>query len=180
MHTTRFLVGRFAVAAALLFLASTAYAGVKAGIMCDFEGSADGWKGAEGISETPKSVDTWASHGKGSLKANIEIKAGGKYYVALTRDQNFTGMKKLTVDVKGDASGTLPEPLTAKLAIKVTDAWKWTDSGAQPVSADKPTTLVLDLTKIASIDSVKEIGVEFYAKGGSGKSAFYIDNVAIE
>ncbi|MFT6992839.1 MAG: mannan endo-1,4-beta-mannosidase, partial [Paraglaciecola sp.] len=65
----------------------------------------------------------------------------------------------------------------AKFYIKTGNAWTWKDSVATLLNNDQQASLNIDLSGVADLDQVKEMGLFLSLDSGSGQTAIYVDNV---
>ena len=145
----------------------------------NFEGSTQGWSAAN-VNAGPWSVNEWAANGSSSLKADVSL-GNRSYDLKLTQAHNFSGKSQLQARVRHAAWGNLGSGMSAKLYIKVGSNWAWYDGGAVTINSGSTTTLTLNLSGIANLGSVNEIGVSFSSPtNSSGTSAIYLDYVTLQ
>ncbi|MFE5584130.1 glycosyl hydrolase [Kitasatospora sp. NPDC056531] len=148
----------------------------------DFESGTQGWTGYQ-VLHGPWQVTEWASHGSGSLKADVDL-AGKPAFLNRVGPLDLSGDTTLSVTARTAPWGNQAGGSTAKLYVRTgasadSSSWAWIDCGATAANA-KGIRLTLDLTKVADRAHVREIGVEFDpAPGASGQSAVYLDDVRL-
>ncbi|WP_310550605.1 glycoside hydrolase family 5 protein [Paenibacillus glufosinatiresistens] len=146
----------------------------------DFEGSTQGWSGAN-VSAGPWSVDEWSSKGRNALKADIVMSPYSQHYLMLTQNRSLTGKTNLSATVKHASWGTVGSGLYAKLYVKTGSSWNWYEGETVKLNAAGGTTLSINLSPVANLGEVREIGVQFVASSNSvGQTAVYVDNVTLQ
>ncbi|MFD2673513.1 glycosyl hydrolase [Marinicrinis sediminis] len=147
-------------------------------ILADFEGSTENWSGNNVNGDLAVSAD-WSAHGSSSLKAPVLL--GNKQVeVKLTKSYDFTGKTTLQATVKQGEAGQYGSGVTAKLFVKTGSGWTWHDSGSVAVTS-AGTVLSLDLSTVANVGDIKEIGIEFSCPAdSSGEANLYIDHLLIQ
>ncbi|MGO4109738.1 glycosyl hydrolase [Paenibacillus sp. YAF4_2] len=144
-----------------------------------FENSTQGWAGFN-LSGGPWLATDWAGIGNNSLKADITL-GGGEYFLSYTGANNFSGKTKLTAQVKHATWSNAGSGLTAKLFIKTGSGWSWSDGGSVTINSTSATTLTLNLSGIANLGDVKEVGVQFLSPANSsGVTSIYVDSVTLQ
>lgn len=179
-HANEFLNDRWFVNRGEISLsARTVAAGTPLGrgpatLLAGFEtGSRDGWTGYQ-VKAGPWAVTEWASHGNGSLKADIDLGSPESYLTHGPID--LSNYRELSVYVRHAEWGNQAAGTTAKLFVR-TPTVGWRDSGSATVDANG-VRLTLDLAGIPDLASTTEVGVRFApAAGASGQSAVYLDNL---
>lgn len=149
-------------------------------VLANFEGgNLEGWTGYN-QKAGPWSVTEWAANGSYSLKADVNL-AGQQTELRSTGGRNFSGKTALKASVKHAPWGTMGSGMTAKIFIKTGSGWTWYSSNAVAINSSSATVLTLNLSGIANLGDVKEIGVEFTsAANSSGSSAVYVDYVTLQ
>lgn len=147
----------------------------------DFENSTEGWNGVS-IVGGPWAVTEWQSNGGYSLKADVEQASNQKFSLNIREENDFSEKSYLRARVRHAQWGNPGSGMTAKIYVKTGDNWSWYDGGETQITADKEgTVLSLNLTDAASLNKVKEVGVEFSCgNDASGKSAVYIDYITLQ
>ncbi|MCY8234252.1 glycoside hydrolase family 5 protein [Priestia endophytica] len=146
----------------------------------NFETGTQKWSG-ENVTGGPWSTNEWASKGSFSLKSNVQLNSNSQHYLSLTQNQNFSGKSQLTATVKHASWGSIGNGINGKLYVKTGSDWKWFDGGNVKVDSSNGTILTLDLSSIANLGDIKEIGVQFTgSSNSSGQTAVYVDNVTIQ
>jgi mannan endo-1,4-beta-mannosidase len=144
----------------------------------DFESGTQNWIG-ENVSAGPWSTTDWATTGAKSLKADLALSAQGQYQLKLQPQQNINlqGKQSVLMDVKLASWGNVGNGISAKFYIKTGNAWTWKDSVATLLNNDQQASLNIDLSGVADLDQVKEMGLFLSLDSGSGQTAIYVDNV---
>lgn len=120
----------------------------------------------------------WAASGSASLKADLTL-GSRQATLRLTQDRSLSG-GRLQARVKHAAWGSFGSGLTAKLYVKTGSGWAWYDGGALAINSSSATLLTLNLSGVANLSTVREIGVEFSAPANSsGGTAIYVDSVTL-
>lgn len=144
----------------------------------NFEGgSTQGWTGSN-ISAGPWSVTEWAANGSYALKADVALGAR-QTVLKLTQDQSLSGNTQLQARVRHATWGSFGSGMVAKLYVKTGSGWTWYDGGSVRIGSST-TVLTLNLSGVANLGAVREIGVEFTSPSdSSGSSAIYVDYVTV-
>ncbi|MBY9079361.1 glycoside hydrolase family 5 protein [Paenibacillus sp. HN-1] len=146
----------------------------------DFEGSTQGWTGSN-VAAGPWSVNEWASKGTNSLKADIIMSANSQHYLLLTQTRDLSGKSTLSVTAKHASWGSVGNGLYAKLYVKTGSSWTWAEGSTVKLNSTGGTTLSINLSSVANLGDVKEIGVQFVSSSNSsGQTSVYIDNVTLQ
>lgn len=149
-------------------------------VLYNFEsGSSQSWAGIN-IKAGPWSITEWAANGSYSLKADVDL--GDRYPdLHISAAQNFTGKSALKVSVKHASWGNMGSGMTAKIFIKTGSGYTWYDSGSVNINSSGATVLTLNLSGVANLNDVKELGVQFHSpSNSSGQSAIYVDYVTVQ
>ncbi|MCL6601547.1 MAG: glycoside hydrolase family 5 protein [Paenibacillus sp.] len=146
----------------------------------DFEGgNVQGWTGSN-VAGGPWSVTEWAASGSSSIKADVNL-GGGQFTLTRTAAHNLSGKSSLTAKVKHANWGTIGSGLQAKLYIKTGSGYTWYDSGAVQINSSGTTTLTLNLSGVANLGDVKEVGVQYLSPANSsGSTSIYLDSVVVQ
>ncbi|MDQ0196884.1 cellulase family glycosylhydrolase [Paenibacillus wynnii] len=146
----------------------------------DFEGGSTlGWTGSN-VTGGPWSVTEWFASGSSSLKADVNL-GGGQFILNRVAAHNFSGKQSLTAKVKHANWGTIGNGLQAKLYVKTGSGYTWYDSGAVQINSSGATTLTLNLSSVANLGDVKEVGVQFLSPANSsGSTSIYLDSVVVQ
>ncbi|SCF42385.1 cellulose binding domain-containing protein [Micromonospora mirobrigensis] len=143
----------------------------------DFESGVDGWSGT-GVAGGPWAVTDWATSGRQSVKADLTLGARTAY-LARTGALNLSGRGSLRLSAKLAAWGNAGGGVQVKVYVKTGPSWAWHDGGPQPLTT-AGSTLTLDLTGLADLGDVREVGVQVVSPAdSSGGSAVYVDNVTV-
>jgi mannan endo-1,4-beta-mannosidase len=120
-----------------------------------------------------------------SLKADVQLSAGGKY--ALFTNQastfTFTSYRRLVARARvatwGFSSGG---SVVGKLYIKTGPSWTWYDSGAVTLNSNTATQITFNLSAVpaAALADVREVGVEYTASNNGDQSAVYLSFITAE
>lgn len=147
-------------------------------VLDDFENTTDGWAGSN-ITGGPWSVTEWAAHGSYSLKSDVSLASGGQYYLYKDGSFNLSGKSTLSITVKTATWGSWAGA-QAKLYVKTGSGWQWFDGGSVAINSSG-TTLTLNLSGVANLGDVREIGVQFLSgSGASGTSSIYADYLTVQ
>ncbi|AIE83490.1 cellulase family glycosylhydrolase [Fimbriimonas ginsengisoli] len=148
----------------------------------DFENTISGWTGTN-IVGGPWSVTEQHANGAYTLKSDVTLANNASYVQARVFDDNYSGKVTLRARVRRAAWGTYGAGgMTAKLYIKTGSGWTWYDGGAVSINSTGWTTLSLNLTGVANLTNVREVGIQFLtgASGFSGGSSVYVDYLTLE
>ncbi|MFD9338487.1 hypothetical protein ACFWBF_29430 [Streptomyces sp. NPDC060028] len=134
-----------------------------------------GWNTTRGSS----AVTEWAAQGTHSLRADVDL-AKGETFLSRKSTWDMTDRTRLTVRARTAPWGDHAAGTRAKLYVRTGAGVTWYDDGARLVGA-QGATLTLDLSKVAELHDVREIGVDFVpAVGATGTSAVYVDDLTVE
>ncbi|MFI1383603.1 glycosyl hydrolase [Embleya sp. NPDC020886] len=143
--------------------------------LADFETDTQGWGGYR-VLDGPWSVSEWSARGARSLKADIDL-AAPEAYLNRVAPQALSGYRALTATVRTAEWGNHAAGTTAKLYVRTGAGSAWYDGGAIRIGPNGA-VLRLDLSGVADLHDVREIGVLFAsAPGASGRTAVYVDDV---
>ncbi|MFG3000455.1 glycosyl hydrolase [Streptomyces sp. NPDC048340] len=146
--------------------------------LAGFETGTEGWSGWI-TTGGPWSVTEWAARGTRSLKADVDL-AKGEAFLHRKGTWDVTDRTRLTVRARTAPWGDHASGTRAKLYVRTGAGMTWYDDGARQVGPDG-VTLTLDLSKVAGLHDVREIGVDFVpAAGATGTGAVYLDDLTVE
>ncbi|WTW97034.1 hypothetical protein OG216_28380 [Streptomycetaceae bacterium NBC_01309] len=92
---------------------------------------------------------------------------------------NLTGRTELSITARTAPWGYQAGGTAAKLYVRTGSGMAWYDSGAVTVGPNGA-RLTLELTQVANIHDIREIGVAFApAAGANGRSAVYVDELTV-
>ena len=153
-------------------------------VLFNFSNGVGEWKGSNVIGG-PWQSNEFIVKSTESLKADIQLSAGGRYvlYTQQKSAFNLNGRKKLTAQARVASWGFSNNgKISAKLYIKTGSAWKWYDSGEVELNNNSATTLSLNLNKISSgeLNDVQEIGVEYVSNAYGSNTAIYLSYISVE
>ncbi|UJR26844.1 hypothetical protein I4U23_008156 [Adineta vaga] len=153
-------------------------------ILYNFSNGIGEWKGTNVIGG-PWQSNEFVVRSTESLKADINLNAGGRYILYTQQKSTFklNGRKKLLAQARVASWGFSNNgKISAKLYIKAGSAWKWYDSGEFQLNSNSATTLTLNLSQISSaeLNNVQEIGVEFISNGNGSNTSIYLSCITVE
>ncbi|MEF2968439.1 glycosyl hydrolase [Paenibacillus sp. M1] len=152
--------------------------GIPAGTLYGFENGTEGFIVEQNYANAEVPTVTTAVYAEGAqaLATAFDLTEGSNFEVTKYIDLDLSGHQNLSVKVKL-ASGSA----NVLLYVKTGNSWQWYDGGTVLVdsSAAEFTTLEIDLSQIEEAGLVKSIGLKVIQTGGSGQSAFYVDDFSL-
>jgi len=150
-------------------------------VLYNFESSTGGWTAINALSDASVAWE-WKYNGNNSLRADINLSSGGQYYFALPQNQDLSGKSQLKAVVRHADWGNHGTGMSAKLYVKTGSSYQWFDGGSTKIdSSVAGTELTFDLSKVANLNDVKEIGVQFIAADNAAwNTSLYMDYVTAQ
>jgi mannan endo-1,4-beta-mannosidase len=153
-------------------------------ILYNFSNGIAEWKGSN-IVDGPWQSNEFVFKSTDSLKADIQLTAGGQYTLYTQQQPNFeiSGRKQLIAQARTASWGFANNgQITAKLYIKAGSSWTWFDSGSVQLNSNTATAIVLDLNEIPSdkLYDIKEIGIQYESNAYGDRTSVYFSCITIE
>jgi mannan endo-1,4-beta-mannosidase len=146
------------------------------------DGTAE-WQGSN-IAGGPWQSNELVFQSKNSLKADIQLTAGGQYALyAQQSTSKLSGRRRLRAQARTASWGFANNGyITAKLYVKAGSAWNWYDSSSVQLNGYTATEIVLDLNGIPSnqLNDIKEIGIQYESNAYGDKTSVYLSSITME
>lgn len=152
-------------------------------ILYNFSNGIGEWKGSN-IIDGPWQSNEFVFKSTNSLKADIQLTAGGRYTV-YTQQSNLkiSGKKRMIAQARTASWGFANNGrITGKLYVKVGSSWNWYDSGSIQLNSNTATAIIFDLNKIPSnqLNDIKEIGIEYESNANGERTSVYLSSIIVE
>jgi len=153
-------------------------------ILYNFSNGAGGWTGSN-IVGGPWQSNDFIFRSTDSLKADIQLTAGGQYTLYIQQQPNFqiSGRRRLIAQARTAPWGlSYDGQISAKLYIKAGSSWTWFDSDSVQLNSNTATAITLDLTKIPSdvLYDIREIGIQYESNAYGDRTSVYLSCITIE
>jgi hypothetical protein len=153
-------------------------------ILYNFSNGIGQWQGSN-IVGGPWQSNEFVYQSTDSLKADIQVTAGGQYTLYTQEQSTFriAGRQRLIAQARTALWGlNYDGQISAKIYVKAGSSWTWYDSDAVQLNSNSATAITLDLNRIPSgqLNDIKEIGVEYRSNAYGDRTSVYLSHIAIE
>jgi len=150
-------------------------------VLYNFDSGLDGWTGSNVVGG-PWTTNSWSYNGSNSLQSDVNLVGAAQYSMSCAVSQDISRKSQIKAVVRNATWGTEGTGMTAKIYIKTGSSYQWFSGGAVSIdSSTGGTVLNFNLTGVANLNDVREIGVQFTAgSNSSGSTSLYLDYVTVQ
>lgn len=153
-------------------------------VVYNFSNGVGQWQGLN-IKAGPWQSNEFTVSSTDSLKADVQLTAGGKYalFTNQTATFSFASYQRLVARARvaswGFSSGG---SVIGKLYIKTGPSWTWYESGSVTLNSNTATQIIFNLSALpaTALANLKEVGVEYTSSNNGDQSAVYLSYITAE